>query len=49
MALEGFILFKDIEVHIYINIEYINIKRRNNKKSKYFIYITLSSNSQNTL
>jgi hypothetical protein len=45
MALEGFILFKDVEVYIYINIERINIERRNNKKLKYFIYITLSFNS----
>jgi len=41
--LEGFIPFKDTEVYIYINIEYIKIKRQNNKKLKQFIYITLLS------
>jgi hypothetical protein len=48
MASEGFIPFKDAEVHICINIERINIERRNNEKSKHFICTTLPSNSQNT-
>jgi hypothetical protein len=33
------------KVYICINIKRINIERRNNKKLKHFIYITLPSNS----
>jgi len=40
--------FEGADVHICINIERINIERRNNKKSKHFICTTLPSNSQNT-
>jgi hypothetical protein len=35
MASEVFIPFEGAEIHTYINIERINIERRNNKKSKH--------------
>jgi hypothetical protein len=48
IASEGFILFEGAELHICINMERINIERRNNEKSKHFICTTLPSDSQNT-
>jgi hypothetical protein len=45
MASEGFIPFEGAEVHICINMERINIKRRNNEKSPTQAY---PSDSQNT-
>jgi hypothetical protein len=39
MTSEGFIPVEGAEVHICINMERINIERRNNEKSKHFIFL----------